>query len=163
MMETFRWTDYIDEKNISVNFEAKDKNDAIAKMIDMLYNSGAISDRAEFSDSVFSREDLGSTGIGEEVAMPHGKSQVVRNMAVAIARLTTPLDFDSVDKKPVKFIFMIASPTGSDSLYIKVMASIIRGVKMQDICRKMQALGTPFEIFNMLKSEYPQAAVRSVS
>ena len=152
-MEKFNWINYLDAKNVMIDFAASTKDDAITKLVDSLVKSGVVEDGPGFLATVFEREELGSTGIGERVAMPHGKSAGVKKMTVALAKLAAPLDFESVDKNPVDFIFMIASPMNSDSLYIKTMASIIRSVKMNNICLKMQHLVTAGEIYDMLVKE----------
>lgn len=146
----FNWTGYLNRKNIFLKFSAADKHDAIAKLVGMLSSDDAVANKEEYLASVFEREELGTTGLGDSVAMPHGKCAAVNRMSIALAKLEKPLDFESVDKKPVDYIFLIASPLNSDTLYIKVMASIIRSVKMHKICEKMNVLDSADEIYEML-------------
>ncbi|HOD38914.1 MAG: Heat-responsive suppressor HrsA [bacterium ADurb.Bin243] len=146
----FNWINYLDKRNIFVNFCAADKHDAISKLIGIMDPGEAISDKADYMASVFEREELGTTGLGDSVAMPHGKSGAVKKMSVALAKLSQPMDFESIDNSPVSYIFLIASPLNADTLYIKVMASIIRSVKIHRICEKMNTLESPGEIYEML-------------
>lgn len=152
-MEKFNWINYLDAKNVITDFAASTKDDAITRLVDSLVKNGVVADGPGFLATVFEREELGSTGIGERVAMPHGKSDGVKRMTVALAKLAAPIDFESIDKKPVDFIFMIASPMNADSLYIKTMAAIIRSVKMNNICLKMQHLSSAADIYDMLVKE----------
>jgi len=152
-MEKFNWINYLDASNVTIDFAAATKDEAITKLVNSLVKSGVVEDGPAFLATVFEREELGSTGIGERVAMPHGKSEGVKKMTVALAKLAAPVDFESVDKQPVDFIFMIASPINSDSLYIKTMASIIRSVKLHNICLKMQHLQSAADIYDMLVKE----------
>lgn len=146
----FNWIGFLSKKNIFTNFSAADKRDAIRRLAGLMMSDDAIADGEEYLASVFEREELGTTGLGDSVAMPHGKCSAVKRMCVALAKLEKPLDFDSVDKKPVDYIFMIASPLNADTLYIKVMASIIRSVKMHRICEKMKPLDSSDAIYDML-------------
>lgn len=144
------WVGFLDRKCVMIDLAASAKGDAIEAMIAMLEKAGVVSDIEKFRAAVFEREELGSTGLGERVAMPHGKCDAVIRMTVAVARLAAPLDFESVDGKPVSYVFMVAAPTNNDPLYIKTMASIIRSVKMQGICGKMDHLDSADAIYEML-------------
>jgi len=146
----FNWINYLNKKNIFLSFSASDKREAITKLVDLFADDELTSDKQNYLASVFEREELGSTGLGEAVAMPHGKCAAVKKLSVAVARLSAPLDFDSVDKAPVKYIFMIASPVKSDTLYIKLMASIIRSVKTHKICDKMDQAKSIDEAYDVL-------------
>ncbi len=136
--------------NVFTNFSAQNKLEAITKLVGLIAANGAIENKDEYLASVLEREELGTTGLGEGVAMPHGKCRAVKRMSIAVAKLDKPLDFESVDKKPIDYIFLIASPLNSDTLYIKVMASIIRSVKLHRICEKMNKLHSGVEIYEML-------------
>ncbi|MEZ7893167.1 MAG: PTS sugar transporter subunit IIA [Candidatus Wallbacteria bacterium] len=150
---SIRWVDYLEKINIFKEFTAATKDEALEKLSSCLVKSGAVTDYDEFIGTVFAREELGSTGIGENVAMPHGKSSSVNKMTVAVAVMKDPIVFDSADGKPVKYIFLVASPLNSDTMYIRIMASIIRSVKVGNICPKLSSLNSADEIFEMLQKE----------
>jgi len=150
---SIKWVDYLEKVNIFKEFNVSSKDEALEKLSLCLVQSGAVKNYDEFIGTVFAREELGSTGIGENVAMPHGKSSSVTKMTVAVAVLKEPIIFDSSDGKPVKYIFMVASPLNSDTMYIRIMASIIRSVKVNNICPKMSVLSSADEIFEMLQKE----------
>ncbi len=148
--QDFNWVNYLSVKNIFINFNANNKHEAISALVDMFSADGSIDNKNDYLASVLEREELGTTGLGEGVAMPHGKCSAVRRMSVAIAKLERPLEFDSIDNKPVNYIFLIASPLNSDTLYIKIMASIIRSVKIYSICDKMNKIHSAADIYDML-------------
>ncbi len=148
--QDFNWMNYISVNNVFTNFGAPCKHEAITKLVGLLALDGAVENKDEYLASVLEREELGTTGLGEGVAMPHGKCSAVKRMSIALAKLDKPLDFESIDNKPVDYIFLIASPLNSDTLYIKVMASIIRSVKIHKICGKMNKLDSSVEIYEML-------------
>jgi len=148
--QDFNWVNYLSVRNIFTNFNASNKHEAISALVDMFSAGGSIDNKNDYLASVLEREELGTTGLGEGVAMPHGKCAAVRCMSVAIAKLERPLEFDSIDNKPVNYIFLIASPLNSDTLYIKIMASIIRSVKIYGICDKMNKIHSAADIYDML-------------
>jgi fructose-specific phosphotransferase system IIA component len=148
--QDFNWMNYINVNNVFTNFSAPCKHEAITKLVGLLTVDGTVENKDEYLASVLEREELGTTGLGEGVAMPHGKCFAVKRMSIALAKLDKPLDFESIDKKPVDYIFLIASPLNSDTLYIKVMASIIRSVKVHKICEKMNKIDSSVEIYEML-------------
>lgn len=149
-MQNFRWQDFLLKDNVVSGLSASTKGEVIEKLVGVLVSSGCVADGGEFLSNVISREELGSTGIGEKIAMPHGKSGSVSRMSVAFARLAKPVDFESPDKAPVEYVFMIASPENLDSLYIRVMASVIRSVKLGGLLGALDPCGTSEELFEAL-------------
>lgn len=148
---SLNWLDYLKVDNIFVNLEAKDKLEAISRLVELMAaNSDVILNKDEYLNAVLEREALGSTGLGDFIAMPHGKCSSVKTLSIGLAKLACPIDFDSIDKKPVEIIFLIASPPNIDTLYIKVMASIIRSVKTYNIHSKIKDLNNPTLIYEML-------------
>lgn len=100
----------LDERCIALDLEARDKQEAIAKMVDLLAATGALSERDEVLHAVLEREKVMSTGIGGGVAIPHAQSRGVTRLAVALARPKNEIDFEALDGKPVGLIFLIVGP-----------------------------------------------------
>jgi fructose PTS system EIIA component len=116
----------LQDQSIMIPLEASDKESCIRAMIDGLESAGFISDKAAYLDAVLKREQTGSTGIGFSVAIPHGKSNGVSKPGLAFAKLSKPLDWDSLDGNPVQIVFMIAVPeaaAGNEHLQILIALS----------------------------------------
>ncbi len=95
-------------ERIAENLSAKTKEEALAKLTDLLFESGALSDKDAFLKDVLDREAVSTTGIGNGIAIPHGKSANVKETTVAIGRLENEVEWESVDDKPVKLIVLLA-------------------------------------------------------
>lgn len=116
----------LQDQSIMIPLQASDKESCIRAMIDGLEAAGSISDKAAYLDAVLKREQTGSTGIGFGVAIPHGKSNGVSKPGLAFAKLSQPLDWDSLDGNPVQIVFMIAVPeaaAGNEHLQILIALS----------------------------------------
>ena len=96
------------KERIVLNLKAQTKEDALRALTDVLYDTGALSDKEGFLSDVLAREAVSTTGIGNQIAIPHGKSSNVKETTVAIGRLQTETEWQSVDDKPVKLIVLLA-------------------------------------------------------
>lgn len=109
-----------------VPLNSNDKNAAITELLDVLEENGLLEDRAVVSDAVFNREQTRSTGIGSGIAIPHGKCDAVKNLVMAIGIARTPIDFESIDGRPVTTIILLISPTDQTGAHIQALAGISR-------------------------------------
>ena len=122
--------DYLKEERIILDLEVGDKEDAINKMVDYLSSSTEILDLGAFKKDVFERESLYTTGIGDGVALPHARSKSVNSFAVVFARVSDGIDFKSIDSKPVKLIFLMATPKDRElKSYLRILAHMSRLLK----------------------------------
>jgi len=111
---------------VRVPLNSNDKNAAITELLDILEENGLLEDRAVVSDAVFNREQTRSTGIGSGIAIPHGKCDAVKNLVMAIGIARTPIDFESIDGRPVTTIILLISPTDQTGAHIQALAGISR-------------------------------------
>lgn len=111
---------------VKVPLEGRDKNSVITELADLLDKDGLIQDRQMVLDAVFSRERTRSTGIGSGIAIPHGKCSAVRELVMALGIARDPIDFDSVDKKPVSLVILLVSPLDQTGPHIQALARISR-------------------------------------
>ncbi len=118
-------SDILTEDNVSLDLGASDKNDAINKIVELAYNSGRILDLPKVKECVFDREKLVSTGVGKNFAVPHGKSEEITDVVVAFA-INKPIDFDSIDQEPVRFIFLIVGKDTMMNIHIKLLSRVSR-------------------------------------
>jgi len=111
---------------VKVPLEGRDKNSVITELVDLLDKNGLIQDRQAVLDAVFTRERTRSTGIGSGIAIPHGKCSAVRELVMALGVAHDPVDFDSVDKKPVSLVILLVSPLDQTGPHIQALARISR-------------------------------------
>ena len=109
---------------VKVPVESKDKKAVIEELVNLLDNEGLLSDRKEVLDAVMMREDTRSTGIGSAIAIPHGKCRAVKELVMAVGVAKEPIDFDSVDNKPVTIIILLVSPLDQTGPHIQALARI---------------------------------------
>lgn len=118
--------DILSPKAIKVPLVATDKKGAIDELIDMLATGGMISQADALKKVVWERELQRTTGIGEGLAIPHGKSNASKSLVIAIGRPNEPIDFGAIDNKPVRLIVLLASPPDKTSDHIQALGKISR-------------------------------------
>jgi fructose-specific phosphotransferase system IIA component len=111
---------------VRVPLAGKDKDSVITELVDVLDESGLLQDRQNALDAVFAREKTRSTGIGSGIAIPHGKCTAVRELVMALGIARQPIDFDSVDGKPVSIVILLVSPIDKTGPHIQALARISR-------------------------------------
>ncbi len=111
-------------------FDSKDQ--CLEYMAGMLAESGCMQFPDRFLAAVKGREEIMSTGIGRGVAIPHARDLVVSTIRIAVCLLQSPLDFDALDNKPVRVVFMIAVPQNSNQIYMMILRSISEYLKQDD-------------------------------
>jgi len=111
---------------VKVPLEGRDKNSVITELVDLLDKNNLIQDRQMVLEAVFTRERTRSTGIGSGIAIPHGKCNAVRELIMALGIAKEPVDFDSVDRKPVSIVILLVSPADQTGPHIQALARISR-------------------------------------
>ena len=112
--------------NIKIPLEAKTKAEAIGELVKVLAASGDVTDSKKVLDAVLEREATRTTGIGNGLAIPHGKCAGTKDLVMAIGRAATPIDFQAIDGRPVSIIWMLASPPDKTGPHIHALARISR-------------------------------------
>ena len=121
-----RLADILDIKCVKVPLGTLDKNQAITELIDLLDQADLLNDYDIAFKAVMQRESVRSTGVGQGFAIPHGKSSAVDNLVMAVGKTSEPIDFESIDKKPVDIIFLLISPLDQTGPHIQALAGISR-------------------------------------
>lgn len=117
-------TDLLSEKSIELNVKAKDKNDIINKMTELMLNTGRIKDLNEYKELVLKREEEGSTGVGEGIAIPHGKGKCVTEPGLVAMVVPEGVEYNALDGKPVNLLFMIAAPDTNSNIHLDVLSRL---------------------------------------
>ena len=144
--------DVIISKCIEVNLKSKTKSEVIDELIDILYSSGRINDKEKYRKAILEREEKGSTGMEEGIAIPHGKTDAVNEATIAIGISKDGIDYGSLDGEPSRLFFMIAAPDNANDTHIELLSKITTLVLEDDIRNGLLNASTKEEILNILLS-----------
>src|SRR5438093_1169207 len=145
-----RLTEILKPQNIKIPLEAKTKTDAIGELVKVLAASGDISDAKKVLDAVLEREATRTTGIGNGLAIPHGKCTGTKDLVMAIGKLATPIDFQSIDGRPVSIIWMLASPPDKTGPHIHALARISRLMTIDKFRLALMQTKTSQEAYDLI-------------
>lgn len=139
------------KENIFLSFEANDKDEAIEGFISALEKTGSINEAQALKDALFEREKLGTTGVGDGIAMPHARSSAIKDLSVAFFRSEKGIDFKSIDNQPVYLVFMLLAPISCGGPYLKLLARISRLLRSADFRGSLMSAKTDEEILNIIQ------------
>jgi len=137
-----RIIDFLNEKCISINLKGRNKREILEELVDLLVNAGEIADKEAMVNVLLEREKLGSTGIGEGVGIPHGKTKIVKNLIAAFGRSEKGIDFDSLDGEPTYLFFLMVAPHDSAGPHLKALARISRLLKEKEFREELMRVPT---------------------
>ncbi len=144
---------YLKEERIILDLKAESKEEAIKNLASVFRNQPEIKDFDKFLADVFEREDLGTTGIGLELALPHARTDAVSSFIIAIGRIDKGVDFNSLDGEPVKLVFLMATPKEEVQNYLKILAHLTRLLKKESLRNSLLEAKTPGEVIEAFKRE----------
>ena len=136
-----------------IDLKGETKEDIIAELIDTLAVGDAISDRDKVLQAVLEREKIMSTGIGDGIAIPHGKSDAVERLVAVLGTQRRGVDFEALDGEPAYVFFLLVSPANVSGPHIKALARISRLLKNDDFKKKLIAAETSAEIIEIIEVE----------
>lgn len=119
-----RITDLLDRNSVMLKAAPSDKKNALKQAIALMVKSGKIADEEAYKKQVFAREEESTTGIGEGIAIPHGKCGAVKNPGLAAMVIPNGVAFDSLDGEPVTLLFLIAAPDTKDNVHLDVLSKL---------------------------------------
>jgi len=141
---------------IGVPLKSRDKQSAIAELIDLLDANKLLLDRNAALQAVLEREQIRSTGIGTRVAIPHGKCKAVNELVMALGIAHSPIDFDSIDGKPVTIIILLVSPLDKTGPHIQALATISRLMLDEQFKDRLEKAASAEEAYELLHNKESQ-------
>lgn len=138
---------------VKVPVESKDKEAVITELVDLLDANGLLLNRDVALDAVLTRERTQSTGTGAGIAIPHGKCNAVNELVMAIGITQEPIEFESVDGKPVTILFLLISPADQTGPHIQALARISRLMLNEDFKQKLEKASTADEVYEILSNQ----------
>ncbi len=150
-----RMLDFLNEKAVSADLKSQDKNSALKELVDLLVKSGQL--RPKDKDAVvkvlLSRESLGSTGIGQGVAIPHGKCEYVSELIGAFGISKSGIKFDSLDGELAYIFFLLLAPIESSGPHLKALARISKLLKDKYFRDSLKAADSEKSLIKIIKDE----------
>lgn len=143
----------LDEHVIKDCLVATDKIDAITKMCTLLHDNGYISDVESFKTDVLKREEIGETGIGNMIAIPHGKSASVKKSAISICKLDREIEWETLDGKGVKVIILFGVQDDIESAkdHLRLLAQVARKLAKEEIVESLVNANSSKEIIDCFR------------
>jgi len=147
-----RLTDILTLDCVKMPLSATDKKSAIAEMVDIVNAAGKLKDRSLMLRATLEREATRTTGIGNGLAVPHGKCAAVSELVMAVGKPSQPIDFESIDGKPVSIIIFLASPPDKTGPHIQALARISRLMTDQRFRHAIDAAATAQQVFEVFSA-----------
>ena len=154
-----RLSDILKIQHIKVPLLATNKKAAIAEMVQLLADAHEVKDSQVLLSSVLEREATRTTGIGNGLAIPHGKCLGVDHLVVALAKPGVPIDFEAIDERPVDLIVLLASPPDQTGQHIQALAKISRLLNMDAFRQAVRDATTAEQVLEAVKSQEEGMAV----
>ena len=148
--ELTRITELLDKRSIRIDGAPKSKNEALDQMVELMAKSGKINDLEAYRQEVYRREEEGTTGVGEGIAIPHGKGAFVDKPGLAAMVVKDGVDYDSLDGEPVHLIFLIAAPNTKDNVHLDVLSKLSVLLMDEDFSRALQNAKSPEEFMKIV-------------
>ena len=148
-----RFTDYLTKEGIITDLSSKDKPEVLKEIVSILKERGVIDDEEPYYTALMERERLCSTGIGRGMAIPHAKLKSMKNILLAFARSKDGVDFESLDKNLVHFIFVIFTPEDVPEEYLVLLARISKLAKDEEFRKAVMEASTQEEILKVFEQK----------
>lgn len=153
-------TDLLKRESVELDGSAADKKDALEKLVALMVKQGNIADAEEYKKKVFAREEDGSTGVGEGVAIPHAKTAAVTRPGLAFMRCRDGVEFDSLDGQPAKLFFLIAAPDTRDNVHLDVLSRLSTLLMDPDFIDGLMAVDSVDGLYDLIagaeKEKFPE-------
>ena len=149
-------TDILTESRVDLDLAATDKDSIIERLVDLVVRGLEGVAKEPLLKAVRAREDLMSTGVGNGVAIPHGKTDAVKELVAAFGRCKAPIDYDALDGKPVSLVFLLVGPEEAAGPHIKALSRISRLLSYEEFRDRLEKALTAGEVIEAISEEEKQ-------
>lgn len=153
-----RITDLLDKRSISLNGTPGSKKEALDQMVDLMAKSGKLRDKEAYRKQVYAREEESTTGIGEGIAIPHGKCDAVTKPGLSAMVVKNGVDFDALDGEPVSLIFLIAAPNTKENIHLDVLSKLSVLLMDEEFTKKLRNAKSVDEFITIIDKADEEAA-----
>ncbi len=147
-----RLSELLNSNAVTLKLKARTKREALVELVDVLESAHQFNSQGEILDRVMRREAMMSTGIGNGLAIPHGKARSVDRMAAAVAVIPEGIDFESEDGQPVYLIVLFVSPEQATTLHVRALANLSRLLKEETVRTSLREAKSPEGFLSTLLS-----------
>lgn len=141
----------LDRDMMIFDLKSKDKLSVLKELIEPLAAKGVVEDSDKFLEVVLKREKEYTTGIGMGIAIPHGKSSLVKKASLVFGKSKEGIDYNSLDGKMAHLFFLIAAPEDSDNLHLKILAKLSRSLMHKEVREELNKAETYEDVANAFK------------
>ena len=145
--------DILSETSIISELKGTTKKAVLEELIDAIRLQNPQLDRDRLMSVLLERERLGSTGIGDGIAIPHGKIKDLNQLVLSFGKSSHGVDFESMDGRPVHLFFLLVAPETSSGIHLRALAKIARLLKNNTIRKRLGSVKSPSEIFAVIQQE----------
>lgn len=145
-----RIAELLGKDTIKLNLKANSKMEVLDQLVDVLYDAGRLNDKELYKEEILKRESLSSTGIGEGIGIPHGKTSAVKKASLALGIFRDGVDFDSLDGAPVNIVFMIAAPEGANNEHLETLSRLSVLLMNPEFKEGLLSSKVPEDVFSLL-------------
>ena len=146
-------SDILNEQLVVTGLKGSNKEDIISAMIDLVAATPKVLNKERVREAIFEREKIMSTGVGNGFAIPHGKTDAVSDIVAAFAVTKDPIDYQSLDEKPVRLVFLLVGKDNMVGPHIKLLSRISRLMNKEDFRKRLLEMKTAKEIIEMFRQE----------
>ena len=146
-------SDILTDDLVVAGLEGTSKNDIIDAMVDLVATSPKVLDKEKVREAILERERIMSTGVGNGFAIPHGKTDAVTDIVAAFAVTEKDIDYDSLDEKPVRLVFLLVGKDNLVGPHIKLLSRISRLMNKEEFRKRLLPVTSPKEILEMFRQE----------
>ena len=152
-MEELSIRSVLNEQRIDLHLKGQTKDEVLDEMVDLLFKDSVLSSKEQFLKDVYYREGEGITGIGDGIAIPHGKSDSVLHTAVAIGRSDHDLEWRSIDDKPVRLIIMLAIKSVDKTVNMEILSNVATSLCQRDVIEQIFVSEDKQEIIELFEQK----------
>jgi len=145
--------DFLDKKAIKLDLQSVEKEDALKELVDLLAETQEIGDKKGILKALIERESLGSTGIGQGIAIPHGKTDKVSELVAVLGISQKGVNFEALDGEPVYIFFLLVAPKDTAGPHLKALAQISRLLRDSYFCELLKRCKTVDEVYDFIRRE----------
>ncbi|HOW56704.1 MAG TPA: PTS sugar transporter subunit IIA [Smithellaceae bacterium] len=142
--------DLLKKELVNADIKARTKKAVLAELVDIIIQSGIKLDQEAVVQVLLQREKLGSTGIGQGIAIPHGKINNINDLIVAFGRSHEGVDFESMDGKPAHIFFLLLAPENSAGKHLKALAKISKMLKMDNFRKALLEAKSQDDLYKLI-------------
>ena len=146
-------TDILDEGSVIQDLRSTSKKGILEELSNVLVERGKLPDRDKVVEVLLEREKLGSTGIGDGIAIPHGKMKGIKGLVTSFGRSIKGVNFESIDNKPTHLFFLLVAPENSAGIHLKALARISRLLKDSGFRIRLMEASDRQDLFRIIAEE----------